>query len=591
MLLGSSPTASFTDSTAVGGTTYSYTVRAKDLAGNLSAESDPLVTTPPPPDTQAPSVPTNVHTTAATATSVSLAWDASTDNDSGVAGYDVLRDGVLLGSSPTASYLDATALGGTTYSYTVRAKDVIGNVSAESEPLLTTPPPPDTQAPSVPANVHTTSLTPTSLTLAWDASTDNDSGVAGYDVLRNGALLGSTAGLSLPDTGLAPNATYSYTVRAKDNQGNVSAESTAFVVTTPGDIIAPVTTDNSATIGNAWRTTSATVTLNATDNLSGVAATYSTTDGSIPTTTSASGSSVVLSAPGTYTIRYFSVDVAGNAEAVKTAGTVIRIDNVAPTLVTTVPVNAASYNTAGWNAGCATARICGTAADTLSGLTSVTMTIQRSSNNQYWNGTTWQTASSTRTATGTTSWFLSLPTSALTNGLTYTITTRATDAAGNVATPVVRTFTYDTARPTTTTIASTNHNGTIAAGDSFTATFGEALAPASVPAIATLTLSRSNGNTSYGISGLTNGLLTTGGTGYLTSSGTTRTITYAGTLVLSNSNRTVTFTVTGACAGTCTARSTTAQQGQFQFTPTTTLLDPAGNTATGTVTATRQVMF
>ena len=64
------------------------------------------------------------------------------------------------------------------------------------------------------------------------------------------------------------------------------------------------------------------MTLNATDNLSGVAQTYYTTNGSVPTTASATGTSVVLSAPGTYTIRYFSVDVAGNAEAVKTAGTV-----------------------------------------------------------------------------------------------------------------------------------------------------------------------------------------------------------------------------------------------------------------------------
>src|SRR5262249_19647443 len=155
---------------------------------------------------------------------------------------------------------------------TVRAKDVIGNTSAESDPLVTTPPPPDTQPPSVPANLRTTSLTPTSLTLAWDASTDNDSGVAGYDVLRNGLLIGSTtSALSLPDATVAPNTSYSYTVRAKDNKGNISAESTAFVVTTPGDVTAPVTTDNSATIGNAWRTTAATVTLSPTDNLSGVA--------------------------------------------------------------------------------------------------------------------------------------------------------------------------------------------------------------------------------------------------------------------------------------------------------------------------------
>ena len=79
---------------------------------------------------------------------------------------------------------------------------------------------------------------------------------------------------------------------------------------------------------------------NVTDNLSGVAQTYYTTNGSTPTTGSATGTSVVLSAPGTYTIRYFSVDVAGNVEAAKTAGTVIRIDNVVPTLATTFDAGA-----------------------------------------------------------------------------------------------------------------------------------------------------------------------------------------------------------------------------------------------------------
>ena len=138
----------------------------------------------------------------------------------------------------------------------------------------------------------------------------------------------------------------------------------------------------------------------------------------------------------------------------------------------------------------------------------------------------------------------------------------------------------------------TNHSGTVQATvDTFSVTFGEALDPATVPATATLTLSRSNGNTSYGISGVTNGLLTTGGNGYLTSSGTTRTVTFAGSVALSNSNRTVTFTVTGACAGTCTALSTTAVNGRFVFTPAATLLDRAGNAATGNTTSSNQVMF
>ncbi len=244
---------------------------------------------------------------------------------------------------------------------------------------------------------------------------------------------------------------------------------------------------------------------------------------------------------------------------------------MAPTTAFTFPANGGSYNATTWTAGCSpTARLCGTAADTGSGLASVRMTIQRSNNSQYWTGSAWQAASATITASGTTAWSVPLATSQLTNGVTYTVTSWAVDTAGNISGNTVRTFTYDTAAPTTAagSIVTANKNGAINVNtDTFAVTFNEALDPATVPATATLTLSRSNGTTSYGISGLTNGLRTTGGSGYLTSSGTTRTVTFTGTLVLSNSNKTVTFTVTGACAGTCTALSTTASRGRTSTCP------------------------
>ena len=65
----------------------------------------------------------------------------------------------------------------------------------------------------------------------------------------------------------------------------------------------------------------------------------------------------------------------------------------------------------------------------------------------------------------------------------------------------------------------TNKNGQVQANvDTFSVTFNEALNPATVPATATLTLSRSSsGNTQYGISGLTDGMNTTGSGNYLNS--------------------------------------------------------------------------
>jgi hypothetical protein len=88
-------------------------------------------------DTTAPSVPTNLAATAQSATSVTLAWDASTDETggSGVAGYDVYRNGAKVGSSTTTGFTDTGLSAGTTYSYTVKAKDVAGNISAASTAL------------------------------------------------------------------------------------------------------------------------------------------------------------------------------------------------------------------------------------------------------------------------------------------------------------------------------------------------------------------------------------------------------------------------------------------------------------------------
>jgi hypothetical protein len=101
-------------------------------------------------------------------------------------------------------------------------------------------------------------------------------------------------------------------------------------LTFTNDQLAPSTTDDTASIGTACKNTTQTVTLSPTDAGSGAAATYYTTDGSLPTTSSSQGTSVVLSTSGTYTIRYFSVDNVGNTETAKTAGTVICIDKTAP---------------------------------------------------------------------------------------------------------------------------------------------------------------------------------------------------------------------------------------------------------------------
>ncbi|MEO6102866.1 MAG: glycosyl hydrolase family 18 protein [Pseudoxanthomonas sp.] len=93
---------------------------------------------------------------------------------------------------------------------------------------------PDTIAPSVPAGLAATSVTSSSVNLGWSASFDNagGSGIAGYDVYRNGTLVGSPAGTSFSSTGLSASTAYNFRVRARDNAGNASAQGTQISATT-----------------------------------------------------------------------------------------------------------------------------------------------------------------------------------------------------------------------------------------------------------------------------------------------------------------------------------------------------------------------
>lgn len=95
----------------------------------------------------------------------------------------------------------------------------------------------DTQAPTAPTNVRTTSA-PLSdrVVLAWDAASDNVA-VANYKVFRDAALVGTVAGnlLAFTDATVTANTSYSYQVQALDIAGNTSSLSTpALNVTTPG---------------------------------------------------------------------------------------------------------------------------------------------------------------------------------------------------------------------------------------------------------------------------------------------------------------------------------------------------------------------
>jgi endonuclease I len=89
----------------------------------------------------------------------------------------------------------------------------------------------DTQAPTAPTSLASTSKTAVSISLSWNASTDN-AAVTGYDVYANSTYKTTVSGTTATITGLTASTAYSIYVKAKDAAGNTSASSNTISVTT-----------------------------------------------------------------------------------------------------------------------------------------------------------------------------------------------------------------------------------------------------------------------------------------------------------------------------------------------------------------------
>lgn len=174
-------------------------------------------------------------------------------------------------------------------------------------------PVPDVEAPSVPTNVVAISKTSTTINLGWSASTDNV-GVTGYTV-SYGSQSRNVTGTTALITGLTPDTSYVFTVKALDAKGNQSASSSPLTVKTEpvsigDDLTAPTAPTNLQVIGK----TATSISLNwsaSTDNV-GVAG-YTITFGT--NTLNVTGTTAVingLTANTKYEIIVTAKDAAGN---------------------------------------------------------------------------------------------------------------------------------------------------------------------------------------------------------------------------------------------------------------------------------------
>jgi len=144
----------YSDGTAVAGTTYGYRVRATDGAATLGGSSPVASATTPTPDTTPPTAPSGLQATAATNVQINLSWTAANDNVA-VTGYLIERcqgsgcssfAQVAAPPGTGTTYVDSGLTPSTSYSYRVRANDGSGNLgpysgSASATTLATAPPP------------------------------------------------------------------------------------------------------------------------------------------------------------------------------------------------------------------------------------------------------------------------------------------------------------------------------------------------------------------------------------------------------------------------------------------------------------------
>ena len=223
------PAVNYTTKTAGDSLTIDVIDAAPSANASFDLDNVSLTTGTGGGDVTAPTVPQHVSALGDSSTTVSVTWDASTDNTA-VTGYNVYRGTTLVKTTgaTVTSFEDSGLTSSTTYSYSVNAFDAGGNTSANSTAVSATTLAGggggDITAPSIPQNVSAAGDSPSTVAMTWNASSDNTA-VTGYNVYRGTVLVKTTGATatSFEDSGLTASTTYSYTVTAFDAAGNTSA--------------------------------------------------------------------------------------------------------------------------------------------------------------------------------------------------------------------------------------------------------------------------------------------------------------------------------------------------------------------------------
>ncbi|HYC93510.1 MAG TPA: right-handed parallel beta-helix repeat-containing protein [Thermoanaerobaculia bacterium] len=183
-------------------------------------------------DADAPSRPENLRATGGDNSSVTLTWDASTDNV-GVSGYSIVRNGATVATITSGTtWTDRSVASKTVYLYQVIAHDAAGNRSAPSVVLSIAwrSSEAETPAPDAPI-VISPRRSATTISLQWNVVEN----ATAFKIYRDGVEIAATPWFDFTDQNLAPSTVYTYTLVAVDKDGKISPTSNSVSVKTqPG---------------------------------------------------------------------------------------------------------------------------------------------------------------------------------------------------------------------------------------------------------------------------------------------------------------------------------------------------------------------
>ena len=290
-------------------------------------------------DRSRPSTPTGLLVSSVGQSSVALKWDASNDNV-GVVGYGVYRNGKRVASSASTSYALTGLSCGTSYSVAVDAYDAAGNRSSKKSMTTSTAAcrpvtQSATQPPTAPPGIALGTRTTTSISITWTASTD-DVGVAGYDLYAGSSDVGTATATAYTFTGLTCGTSYTLGVDAYDAAGNHSPETTGVFSTSACPDTTPPSTPTGLVVSSAGQTSVALTWNASTDNV-GVAGYGVYNNGTLIASSTSTGYTLTGLTCGTsYSVAVDAYDAAGNrsSRATVTTSTVACPDNQRPTAPT-----------------------------------------------------------------------------------------------------------------------------------------------------------------------------------------------------------------------------------------------------------------